>query len=142
MTNEYEGSVEDEIADVRMKRPHVSRASLIDRRLETWLMEPRIGRRDRFGDATETADHPRRVLLRIPGRSDSLAIGAREPMRLVAPFGYSSAVDLGMDLERHVRTLADAGADAVQELSTTGPYRELRQRICANIGIPYGTVLT
>jgi phosphomethylpyrimidine synthase len=105
-------------------------------------MEPRIGQRDQPGDATKTAEHPRRVILRIPGSRDALAIGAREPMRLVAPFGYSSPADLGIDLERHVTTLAEAGADAVQELSTTGPYREVRSRICVNIGIPYGTVLT
>src|SRR5947209_5217204 len=36
--------------------------------------------------------------------------------------------ELGMDLERHVTSLAEAGADAVQELSTIGPYRELRPR--------------
>src|SRR6266446_7320392 len=36
--------------------------------------------------------------------------------------------ELGMDLERHVTSLAEAGADAVQELSTIGQYRELRPR--------------
>lgn len=109
--------------------------------LERARMEPRFGKREPLADAAKTAGHPRRVMLRIPGSRDTLAVGAREPMRLVAPFGYSSAADFGIDLERHVSALAEAGADAVQELSTTGPYRSLRPRICANIGIPYGTVL-
>jgi thiamine biosynthesis protein ThiC len=105
-------------------------------------MELRDGSRDQFADSTKVGDRQRRVILRIPGSNETLAVGALAPMRLVAPFGYSSAADLGMDLELHVRTLAEAGADAVQELSTTGPYREMRPRLLSSIDIPYGTVLT
>jgi phosphomethylpyrimidine synthase len=101
---------------------------------------PETAERDRLKNAS-LISRARRIALRIHGSSDSLAIGAGEPMRLIAPFGYSSAADLGINLQTHVAALAKAGADAIQELSTMGPYRDARLRICTTIGIPYGTVL-
>jgi phosphomethylpyrimidine synthase len=90
----------------------------------------------------KTVTHLHSVALRVPGNNNYLTVGGQQPLRLIAPFGFSSAADLGLDLERHITSLAEAGADAVQELSTIGPYRELRPRLTANVGVAYGTVLT
>lgn len=69
------------------------------------------------------------------------AIGPGQPLRVVAPFGYTSDDDLGTDLTRRVQALADVGADAVQELSTYGPYADERRQVIAACPVPYGTVL-
>src|SRR5215472_10682562 len=104
--------------------------------------EPLQGRQPPHPSPPTAASDLRRVLLRIPGSASDLSVGGQEPLRLVAPFGFSSAADLELDLESHLTSLAEAGADAVQELSTVGPYQKLRPRLIASVGLAYGTVLS
>lgn len=74
-------------------------------------------------------------------RTHSFFVGKGHPLRIVAPFGTSSSADLAQDQIVHIRALACAGADAIQELSTYGAYWEMRRDLCDASPVPYGTVL-
>lgn len=83
----------------------------------------------------------RSCIVRMGKRSKELLIGDGQPLRLVAPFGMSSAEDLKCDFVEHVDALVSAGADAVQELSVFGPYSAMREELVEAAPVPYGTVL-
>jgi phosphomethylpyrimidine synthase len=71
----------------------------------------------------------------------ALTIGGNAPIRLVAPFGSSGPEDDVSGLADQIHAYRDEGADAVQELSTHGPYARMRKELIQEAGIPYGTVL-
>lgn len=77
----------------------------------------------------------------IGANGSKVLVGPEYPIRLVAPFGFTSRPDLNSDLASRVHAYVDAGADIVQELSTFGPYAQLRRQLVEEAAVPYGTVL-
>ena len=91
-------------------------------------------------DSSQRQAHPSIVLGRS-NRVRPIQIGGDEPLRIVAPFGWSHPRNLNVDLFETIAVLVEAGVDAVQELSTFGPYVDLRPKLIQSSMVPYGTVL-
>lgn len=78
----------------------------------------------------------------ILGRQKNIVrIGRGEDLKIVAPFGFTSKNDINNDLFAHISGLISAGADIIQELSTYGPFSEIRKDLIIHSAVPYGTVL-
>jgi len=71
-----------------------------------------------------------------------ILVGGNNPLRIVAPFGSSGPEDLNVNLSAFIKAVAEAGADAVQELSTFGELGKIRTDLLKETKVPYGTVLT